>query len=710
MANKKAFKPFNLRIFPAVLLGVICGICSYLLTDTTVVAVIVALAPAAAVVVCFALKRKSAATFFLCVAIGAALGAVGAFAAVRDVENKAFFGEDVIVTARIGSGNASELDGTITGGEIVVDSIVANGVKLDAKGTLVLGASGDLGLKEGDVITFVAKTFSTLPDHGDGFVVSALAEGRYYEIVAVESDSEPNFVIDGQRQDALDKIRVAVADKLSANMREDTAEFVYAMLFGYSDVMSDDISGDFSQTGTAHLLAVSGLHVVMLAAVVDLILRKLRLPQWASLPVSTAVLVGFGALCGFSPSVVRSIVMLAILKLGKAIGGRYDALSSLSLSAAATLIFSPYSLFTLGFLMSYAAVYGIVLFHGSVEKGLCRLHCPKALASAIAVTVAANIGVLPITVQTFGATSLVFLLANLCVMPLVTFAFPVFLAALAISFVPYAGWVLSAVSLFFTAMILIVQACSTLNFATVSFALDWHEFVIYFALLIVISRFSFVHIQSKKILASVLIIGFCVNVVAQSAARWIYPERAICFGTDGVVGAAFVGDDKRAYVAVAGELDYEAAIAVRDALANENVTSLTLAKSTVSEDELYAIAIIFRGYESRLCTTSDVNTTESVPVVVREVADGDVAMFFDGDGTAVLFGGASALIATDPADCTLAPSVDIVVCEGEYAASDGQTVVSDDAFDVFAENSVPSDFTFGVNSGKIKKIAKWRFI
>ena len=115
MADKKAFKLFNLRVFPAALLGVICGICSYLLTDTAIVSAVTAIVPAAAIAVCFLLKKRGAATFFICVTIGATLGIIGSFANVKILEDRAFYGENIVVTARIGSGNAVELDGSVDG-------------------------------------------------------------------------------------------------------------------------------------------------------------------------------------------------------------------------------------------------------------------------------------------------------------------------------------------------------------------------------------------------------------------------------------------------------------------------------------------------------------------------------------------------------------------------------------------------------------------
>ena len=230
-------------------------------------------------------------------------------------------------------------------------------------------------------------------------------------------------------------------------------------------------------------------------------------------------------------------------------------------------------------------------------------------------------------------------------------------------------------------------------------------------MLIFISRFSFVHFQAKGILASVLIVGFFVLVVAQSAARWIYPERVICFGDQSYVGAVFVTDDGQAYIVVDGDADIEFMIEVSDILAKENVDRITLAKDEVDEFDMYAINGLFKSYEGRLCTLSYVAQTAHVGGAVTSVADEDAAIYFDDGGVAVIFRGVKAYVAMSAHEaCPSAASADFVVSAQSYSPStSGQAVVCDEAYFVYGENSLPSDFTFGINSGKIKKIAKWRF-
>lgn len=711
-ADGRAKKLFNLRIAPAVLLGVIGGICSYILTDAQWLAAVAAMLPAIAAAVAFALRKKSVAVFFVCLTTGAMIGIAGAAVNVAVIRSRAFFAEAATVTARVQMGNASELDGTVETDYFIVDDIVVDGVALDGKAQVYMSYDGEKGLREGDVITFTATDVGTHSDVGDGFDANDLSQGIYYYIVADTSaaaDGQSPYRKEGSRFDVLDKVRLAVANALSENMHEDTAEFVYAMLFGYDDVMSDDVRTQFQSTGTAHLLAVSGLHVVMLAAAANWFLKKLRLNRYLRFSILVAVLLAFSALCGFSASVVRSFVMIVIYEIGNLVGGRYDPLSSLSLSAALTLPFTPYSLFTLGFLMSYAAVFGIVLFNEPIEKGLRKLKVPRALATAIATSVAANIGVLPITVQTFGSTSLIFLLANLIVVPLVTFAFPIFLVALPIGMIPYMGWVLSAVSLFFTAMIYLVDACAKIHFASINFSLDWYQFVIYFALLTLVSRYSFVQMQSKKILASVLIICFCVNVTAQSFDRWIYPNRMICLRSDEAAGAVFVGGGN-AYIVADGEIDYDFVVAARDILDREVFESLTFVKKDLNDYETRLLSSVLAGMGvERVVTMSDADAPHGM-YFVRAMTDENAAALFYDEGLVFYFGGAQVFLGETYGSLNAARSDVVITLEDLQPLGKRQIVVSDAAYARLGENSVPSDFTFGLNSGKIKKIAKWSFV
>lgn len=692
------------------MLGVIVGICAVILIDTYAVAIAAAAVAAVLAAALFTAKKKRAALFFLCILLGTSAGAASAAGTVAGIQSSAFYAENVTVTARIAYGNASSLDGKVTSAYVTVDDIYADGVKLEGKATLYSPLLSKGGFSEGDVIEFTASRIgSSDGEVGDGYAANDLSKGVYHTIAVDDEGDEPIRIV-GSEQTVFDKIRASVASVLMKNMREDTAEFAYAMLFGQPGVMSDEVRETFSATGTAHLLAVSGLHVAMLAAAVAGILKKLRLGPYIRFAALTAVLLGFTALCGFSASVVRAFVMIEILQIGGLTGGRYDPLSSLSLAAALILAFSPFSLFTLGFLMSFAAVFGIVLFDAPIKRKLIGAKIPAPIASMIATTVSSNIGLLPITVYTFGSTSLVFMLSNMLVLPLVSFAFPLFLGALLLAFVPFLGWILSAVSLFFTAVVYLVQATAELDLLRTDLALDWYSIVIYFALLMLISRFSFAHVQAKKILASVLIIGFSVNVIAQSAQAWIFPQRAVCMESDEAVGAVLISGD-RAYIAASGEADDDLLSSIEAILKDMRTSAVTFIKSdlTEAESELLRSRSAAIGLTA-ICTNSEVDPWEGV-TILSSLDDGEATALFYGSSVMCYFSGVAILASFGEPPSAAAENADILICN--YAAQpifDGQYVVSERSYTYSYANSVPSDFTFGLNGGKIKKITKWSFV
>ena len=142
----------------------------------------------------------------------------------------------------------------------------------------------------------------------------------------------------------------AVAPYLS----QENEALLTAMLFGDKSGLSEEQYESFQRNGTAHVLAVSGLHVGMVYALYRWLFGKRR-----SVPgqlVFAVLLFSYAALAGFSASVVRAAVMIGIHMAGSLLHTRYDMLTGTCLAAALILSVSPYQLFTAGFQLSFAAV------------------------------------------------------------------------------------------------------------------------------------------------------------------------------------------------------------------------------------------------------------------------------------------------------------------------------------------------------------------
>ena len=140
----------------------------------------------------------------------------------------------------------------------------------------------------------------------------------------------------------------------SSSCEDKECQIISAMLFGDKSQLDDDVYESFQKNGTAHILAVSGLHIGMIYSLLVLIIggrRKIKTNVMTGL-----MLILYAALAGFSPSVVRAVMMIILHIIARLSHRRYDIVSAASFTAGAMLIWNPYQLFSAGFQMSFLAV------------------------------------------------------------------------------------------------------------------------------------------------------------------------------------------------------------------------------------------------------------------------------------------------------------------------------------------------------------------
>ena len=200
------------------------------------------------------------------------------------------------------------------------------------------------------------------------------------------------------------------ATVLPATPRALLAGFV----LGDTRAIPAEVVADFRDAGLSHLLAVSGANVAFALAIAAPLLG--RLPRAGRLVVGVGVLVLFGAMTRWEPSVARAVVMAGLVLLARALGRPAAAPRVLVLAASALLAVDPFLLHSIGFLLSCGACAGIVVGAGPIMR---RLRGPMVVREALAVTAAAQIGVAPVLVATFGSLPLVALPANLLAAPFV---------------------------------------------------------------------------------------------------------------------------------------------------------------------------------------------------------------------------------------------------------------------------------------------------
>jgi competence protein ComEC len=197
-----------------------------------------------------------------------------------------------------------------------------------------------------------------------------------------------------------------------------------ALMFGYKNELDKELRQSFSNIGAGHVLAISGLHFAIVFGMVYFMLSFLGNSQRGRLIKQAIVLPliwGFAFMTGFSPSVIRAALMLSIWGIGNMFFCKSFTLNTVAIAAFFMLLYNPLYLFDIGFQLSFMAVISIILVNPHLVN-LYETKNPmiKYIWDLCCVSVSAQIGVLPVSVYYFHQIPLLFLLTNLCVIPLVT--------------------------------------------------------------------------------------------------------------------------------------------------------------------------------------------------------------------------------------------------------------------------------------------------
>jgi competence protein ComEC len=184
-------------------------------------------------------------------------------------------------------------------------------------------------------------------------------------------------------------------------------------LLGDTRGVPDSLTEQFRAAGLTHLTAVSGENVAFVLALFAPILRRLALR--GRVAGALTLLVFFGTMTRWEPSVLRAIAMAVLAVVAGYIGRPTVGLRMLVLAAIALLVADPFLLHSVGFLLSCAASLGIAVLAQPISA---RLRGPGWVREVLGVTAAAQIGVAPVLIPVFGSMPLVALPANLVAVPL----------------------------------------------------------------------------------------------------------------------------------------------------------------------------------------------------------------------------------------------------------------------------------------------------
>ena len=258
-------------------------------------------------------------------------------------------------------------------------------------------------------------------------------------------DGEPSR-IERTQQYFLNQRNILLQRLETAGLSDNQYAVVAAMALGDKSSLTKDLKETYSMTGASHILALSGLHLGIIYALLSMLVVGRRWQMVSQVAIILSIW-AFVFLVGMSTSVVRSAVMLTVYAL-LAIGHRQKmSVNTLGFTAIVMLLVSPQALFDVGFQMSFMAVFSILLFtplfyRPFSSEYLMTHRLVKWLWGMVAVSIAAQIGVAPLIAYYFGRFSCFFLLTNFIVIPAATLILYLSLATLLI---PSIGVVLASI-------------------------------------------------------------------------------------------------------------------------------------------------------------------------------------------------------------------------------------------------------------------------
>lgn len=219
-----------------------------------------------------------------------------------------------------------------------------------------------------------------------------------------------------------ENIRNHIIHKLSETPIEKAQRvIIQALILGQRKDISKEMYGEYIAAGALHILAVSGLHVGILFLILSWLFKPLEYLKFGKQAKSVLLLLflwGFAILAGLSPSVVRAVTMFSFFGLAGMLDRPTNSFNTLFLSFFTLLVFNPNWLYHVGFQLSYLAVFFILWIQPELYKlYIPKFYLDKLLWGIITVTLAAQIGIAPLSLYYFHQFPGLFFITNLVILP-----------------------------------------------------------------------------------------------------------------------------------------------------------------------------------------------------------------------------------------------------------------------------------------------------
>ncbi len=282
--------------------------------------------------------------------------------------------------------------------------------------------SNDLGIDYGDEVDIGECVFS--PIESDFLFDSETWNKSRHVFLQIDSCNE--IVVHNNDSANIRRIlrrfREDMIGKMTVIMGNETASFLAGMIFGEKQYLDDNIRTSLYRSGIGHVLAVSGLHVSIIAAIVMRIFRRLHLNKYASFAAVNLLLTFLIILTNYPISAIRAAIMLDIMYSARLFRRQSDPLNSIAAASLIICIFDPYVVYSGGFMLSLSGTFGIAVLAPFMTKNMPKDTVIRRILFSFATAVWTTISIFPVSLFYFDETSLLSPVSNVLIVGICTAA------------------------------------------------------------------------------------------------------------------------------------------------------------------------------------------------------------------------------------------------------------------------------------------------
>jgi len=370
------------------------------------------------------------------------------------------------------------------------NDVTANGEKEEVSGTALIRVPRYPAYRYGDVLKIMGR-LETPPQFEDFDYKSYLARQGIYSVIYYPEVEVLDHSQGFKPLQWIYSLRERLSASLARALPEPQGSLAQAILLGLRGNIPDSLYGAFSRTGTAHLLAISGLHISIIIAMflsfgILVFGRQRSIYIWLTLVLTWL----YALLAGMHPPIIRAAIMGSLFLIAEYLGRQRSAIIALAFAAAVMVGIQPHVLWSVSFQLSFLAMAGLVLLYPYFQvwgrKGVASLfRARERIAAAggmitdgFAATLAAIVAVGPLIAYNFGVVSLVALPATFFSLPalpfiIVTAALVAFTGLFALLAAQIFGWL---AWLFLSYLVFIVRGFDALPYSSIEVATvsTWH--------------------------------------------------------------------------------------------------------------------------------------------------------------------------------------------------------------------------------------------